>query len=213
VSWHSTQETVFASVGDDKLLLIWDTRDPDRSRPKHRVEAHDKEILAVAFSPSSEFLLITGSGDKTVGLFDTRSLSQRLHSFEHHTDEVLQLAWSPCAPTVFASASADRRINIWDISKIGEEQTPDDSEDGPPELMFVHGGHTGRPTDLGWGPGDAFDGESGEGEGVGKLSGWEVVSAAEDNVVMVWSMSSNIWAGDAKTVDEDELEIQMQTDD
>lgn len=62
------------------------------------------------------------------------------HSFEWHASEVLQLAWSPHNPTVFASASSDRRINVWDVRKIGEEQTPDDQEDGPPELVFVHGG-------------------------------------------------------------------------
>lgn len=60
--------------------------------------------------------------------------------FESHVDEVLHVAWSPMNPTIFASASSDRRINIWDLSQIGVEQTPEDQEDGPPELLFVHGG-------------------------------------------------------------------------
>ena len=29
-------------------------------------------------------------------------------------------------------------------SKIGEEQSPEDAEDGPPELLFIHGGHTAK---------------------------------------------------------------------
>lgn len=69
-----------------------------------------------------------------------RTPGKKLHVFESHTDEVLHLAWSPHNPTIFASASSDRRINIWDLSLIGQEQTPDDQEDGPPELLFVHGG-------------------------------------------------------------------------
>ncbi|KAG8765597.1 Histone acetyltransferase type B subunit 2 [Ceratobasidium sp. 428] len=211
VSWHSTQQNIFASVGDDKQLFIWDTRDPARTHPKQRVTAHDREILAVSFCPSNDNLLVTGSSDKTIGLWDLRALNDRLHSLEGHADEVLQLSWSPHAPTVLASASSDRRVHIWDLSRIGEEQTPDDAEDGAPELMFIHGGHTGRPTDVCWGPGpvDASKDLGGRGGGGGgELSGWEVASAAEDNVLMVWSMSANIWAGEGKTIEEDELEIE-----
>lgn len=75
-----------------------------------------------------------------IALFDRRNDARKLHTFEAHTDEVLSLQWSPHNPTVFASASSDRRINIWDLTQIGVEQTPDDAEDGPPELIFVHGG-------------------------------------------------------------------------
>ncbi|KAG9088364.1 Histone acetyltransferase type B subunit 2 [Ceratobasidium sp. 370] len=211
VSWHSTQQNIFASVGDDKQLFIWDTRDPARTHPKQRVTAHDREILAVSFCPSNDNLLVTGSSDKTIGLWDMRQLNDRLHSLEGHADEVLQLSWSPHAATILASASSDRRVHIWDLSRIGEEQSPDDAEDGAPELMFIHGGHTGRPTDVCWGPGpvDAskdLGGRGASGSG-GELSGWEVASAAEDNVLMVWSMSANIWAGEGKAIEEDELEV------
>jgi WD40 repeat protein len=77
---------------------------------------------------------------QTILLHDIKRLGKPLHTFEAHTDEVLHLAWSPHSPTIFASASSDRRINVWDLSQIGVEQTPDDQEDGPPELMFIHGG-------------------------------------------------------------------------
>lgn len=148
-------------------------------------------------------------------LHDIRSPTKKLHVFESHTDEVLHLAWSPHNPTIFASASSDRRINIWDLSEIGAEQTPDDEEDGPPELMFVHGGaheiylsqvtsdrllsfrltltgHTARPTDFCWAPGEAEN--------------WTAASASEDNVVMVWQPTMRVWAGSDIKVDEKELE-------
>ena len=73
-----------------------------------------------------------------------RTPGKKLHVFESHTDEVLHVAWSPHNPSIFASASSDRRINIWDLSMIGQEQTPDDQEDGPPELLFIHGGAVER---------------------------------------------------------------------
>ena len=64
-----------------------------------------------------------------------RNLSRQLHSLETHEDEVLQLSWSPHHDAILGSASSDRRVNIWDLTKIGEEQTPEDAEDGPPELL------------------------------------------------------------------------------
>ncbi|KAG5643541.1 hypothetical protein DXG03_000682 [Asterophora parasitica] len=199
VDWHATDENVFASVGDDKMLLIWDKRAP--SEAKIKVHAHDAEILAVAFSPATEHLLVTGSADKVLNVYlhsktsvlhDMRTPGRKLHIFESHTDEVLHVAWSPHNPSIFASASSDRRINIWDLSLIGQEQTPDDQEDGPPELLFIHGGHTARPTDFSWAPGEAEN--------------WTVASASEDNVVMAWQPTMRVWAGDEVKVDEKELE-------
>ncbi|KAJ7070670.1 WD40-repeat-containing domain protein [Mycena amicta] len=190
VDWHPSKENILASVGDDKMLMIWDTRAP--TQPSMKKEAHEREILAVAFSPAQDHLLITGSADKTIVLHDLREPSKALHTFSFHTDEVLHLSWSPHEKTVFASASGDRRVNIWDLSMIGQEQTPDDQEDGPPELLFVHGGHTSRPTDFCWAPGEA--------------DSWTATSTSEDNIVMVWQPTMRIWAGDAVNIDEKELE-------
>jgi histone-binding protein RBBP4 len=190
VDWSPTQENVFASVGDDKMLMVWDSR--TAQEPSTKIEAHEREILSVAFNPASEHLAITGSADKTVVLHDLRSPHKSLHTFESHTDEVLHLAWSPHNATVFASASSDRRINVWDLSQIGMEQTPEDQEDGPPELMFIHGGHTSRPTDFCWAPSDDDN--------------WTATSTSEDNVIMVWQPTMRIWAGDEVAVDEKELE-------
>jgi histone-binding protein RBBP4 len=126
-------------------VFRWDTRNPDTTKASQAViEAHNGEINTVAFSPQSEFLLVTGGADQNINLWDNRNLSNKLHCLQSHQDELTSLAWSPFHPTVFCSGSSDRRINIWDLSKIGEEQTPDDAEDGPPELLFIHGGHTAR---------------------------------------------------------------------
>ena len=51
---------------------------------------------------------------------------------------ILQVQWSPHNETILASSGTDRRLHIWDLSKIGDEQSPEDAEDGPPELLVSH---------------------------------------------------------------------------
>lgn len=98
------------------------------------VDGHTDAINALAFNPASEYLLASGSADKSIGLWDLRYLKAKLHALIGHTDSVTSLAWHPFEEAVLGSSSCDRRIIFWDLSRVGEEQTPEDAEDGPPEL-------------------------------------------------------------------------------
>ncbi|KAJ1553966.1 Histone-binding protein rbbp4 [Nowakowskiella sp. JEL0078] len=172
ISWSAVHDAVFASVGDDKKLLIWDTRDNSPMTPKFTVNAHSREINCVAFHPTVEYMLATGSADKMVNLWDLRNLSRKVHVLESHMDEVLQLQWNYSKQAVLASSGADRRLMVWDLGKVGEEQSPEDAEDGPPELLFVHGGHTNKISDFAW----------------DRNKEWTLCSVAEDNICQVWQM-------------------------
>ena len=182
VAWHGTHPHLFGSVGDDRQLMLWDTRRPPADACAGRCEAHPEgEVICLAFNPHNEVILATGSADKTVALFDQRSLGTRLHTFEAHSEEVFQLGWSPKHSTILASCGADRRLMVWDMSRIGEEQSAGDAEDGPPELLFIHAGHTSKISDFGWNTADD----------------WVVASVAEDNILQIWQMAENIYGADA----------------
>mmetsp|Transcript_2092 Transcript_2092/g.3133 ORF Transcript_2092/g.3133 Transcript_2092/m.3133 type:complete len:416 (-) Transcript_2092:494-1741(-) len=177
VAWHGQHPHLFGSVGDDKQLLIWDTRHPNSDAIIAKSQAHSAEVNCLSFNPFNSNILATGSSDKTIALHDWRHLAAPLHVFEGHDDEVLQLGWLPQEETVLASCGADRRVFTWDMSRIGDEQSPEDAEDGPPEVLFVHGGHTNRVSDLSWNANDA----------------WVMASVAEDNVLHIWQMASSIY--------------------
>ncbi len=51
----------------------------------------------------------------------------------------------------------------------GAPQSTEEAEDGPPELLFIHGGHTSKISDFAWNPSDD----------------WVVASVAEDNILQV----------------------------
>ncbi|KAI9272948.1 WD40-repeat-containing domain protein [Phascolomyces articulosus] len=177
VAWHSSHDAIFASASDDRHLMIWDTRNAS-AEPIHDVWAHAAEVNCVSFCPSNEWILATGSSDKTAAIWDIRNLNAKIHTLEFHQEEVYHLSWSPHFETVLATASSDRRILIWDLSRIGDSHVP--TEDGPPELLFMHAGHTGGVSDLSWSPEEP----------------WSLASVAEDNMVHVWQMASNIYEQD-----------------
>eukprot|EP00124_Ichthyophonus_hoferi_P001310 Ihof_evm11s64 gene=Ihof_evmTU11s64 len=172
VAWHCSSPHVFASVGDDKNLMIWDVRTAKSFEPTLLVQAHNAEVNCVAFNPVNEFLLVTGSADKTASLWDIRNLQDKIHTFEGHTEEVFQVQWMPGSDVIFGSCGADRRLLVWDLSRIGEDQSREDAEDGPPELLFIHGGHTSKISDFSWNPTDP----------------WVVASVCEDNILQIWQM-------------------------
>jgi histone-binding protein RBBP4 len=65
-------------------------------------------------------------------------------------------------------------------------QTPEDQEDGAPELLFIHGGHTAKISDFSWNNNDD----------------WVIASVAEDNILQVWQMAEHLYDDDGNTMQE-----------
>ena len=94
VAWHRHHRDIFASCGDDRLIALWDVREGHSGQPTLRIAptapgAHKEDVMSLSFNPYQEFLLLSGSVDKTVKLWDTRNTAKALHTFVAHSDEVL----------------------------------------------------------------------------------------------------------------------------
>jgi len=194
VDWHAKDPNLIGSVSDDRSIRLWDIREPS-SGQKHLVEnAHSADVYGIAFNPKLEMTFATASSDHTVAIWDLRNLKQKVHTLEGgHTDEVYVVEWAPFDESILGSAGADRRVAIWDLSRTGREQSPEDAEDGPPELLFVHGGHTAKVSDFSW----------------NAQHPWVVASVSEDNVLQVWQMAEELYVDEE---DEDETEEDRKND-
>ncbi|GJT88970.1 WD40 repeat-containing protein MSI1 [Tanacetum coccineum] len=181
VSWHWKLDCLSASCGDDGYLHISDYR--MESGPVQSLMAHPRGINSLSFNPLNESLVATGSTDKTLKVFDMRNLTSELYTLKYHTtnrllvlnydrDEVVQIEWNPHNKNIIASSSSDRRLVMWDTSRVGQEQL---SVDVPPELLFIHAGHTDRVPDFSWNP----------------TEDWVIASVADDTMLQVWQMKSS----------------------
>ncbi|KAI0129392.1 histone acetyltransferase type B subunit 2 [Hypoxylon sp. NC0597] len=190
VQYHPISKNFIGSVSDDLTLQIMDVRQPSNTQSSLVArDGHSDAINSLAFNPSTEVLVATASADKTIGIWDLRNVKEKVHTLEGHQDAVTSLSWHPHEAGILGSASYDRRIIFWDLSRVGEEQQPDDQEDGPPELLFMHGGHTNHLADFSWNLNDP----------------WLVASAAEDNMLQIWKVADSIVGKDEADLPLDEL--------
>ncbi|ESR39783.1 WD-40 repeat-containing protein MSI4 [Citrus sinensis] len=180
----SAQE--FCSVGDDSCLILWDAR--SGSTPAVKVEkAHNADIHCVDWNPHDVNLILTGSADNSIHMFDRRKLTSDgvgspIHKFEGHSAAVLCVQWSPDKSSVFGSSAEDGILNIWDHEKIGEKQDYGELKvpNYPPGLFFRHAGHRDKVVDFHWNASDPWtivsvsdDGESTGGGGT--LQIWRMI--------------------------------------
>ncbi|XP_010541065.1 PREDICTED: WD-40 repeat-containing protein MSI4 [Tarenaya hassleriana] len=181
----SAQE--FCSVGDDSCLILWDAR--TGTSPVIKVEkAHDADLHCVDWNPHDNNLILTGSADNTVRLFDRRSLSSNgvgspIYKFEGHKAAVLCVQWSPDKSSVFGSSAEDGLLNIWDYDKVGKKS--ERAAKAPPAgLFFQHAGHRDKVVDFHWNASDP----------------WTIVSVSDDcestgggGTLQIWRMSDLIY--------------------
>jgi histone-binding protein RBBP4 len=187
VCHHPVNDSMVLSCGDDKLVCVWDLR--QGGEPLFKVKGHKAEVNSVSINPHDPFIFASGSSDFSVAMWDIRNLTQKLHSFEHHTDQVFAVQWSPFAENILSSSSTDRRVLIWDILQIGSEQQDDETEDGPPELVFMHCGHTDKVNDIAW----------------SYSQDWLMASVADNEVLQIWEVAKAVRDEYDEDADDEEI--------
>ncbi|KAL2899538.1 WD-40 repeat-containing protein MSI4 [Bienertia sinuspersici] len=186
VQFCPTSAQQFCSVGDDSCLILWDTRiglDPVMKVEK----AHDADLHCVDWNPHDENLILTGSADNSIHMFDRRNLTTSgvgspVHKFQGHSDPVLCVQWSPHNRSVFGSAAEDGLLNIWDYERVGKMQAESGTKlsEYPAGLFFKHAGHRDKVVDFHWNSTDPWtfvsvSDDCSSSAGGGTLQMWRII--------------------------------------
>ncbi|KAM3094821.1 NB-ARC domain-containing protein [Phormidesmis sp. 146-35] len=113
----SPNGTLLAASDTAGEIHIWRVSDPQGNLLQNRQKlitchGHQHWVCSIAFSPDGK-TLVSGSGDKTVKLWDVAT-GHCWQTLEGHTDWVISVAFSPTRSLV-ASSSSDRTIRLWNI--------------------------------------------------------------------------------------------------
>jgi len=106
----SPDNSLFASSGGDKLVFLWDVATASTLR---RLEGHWARVNAVTFAAADGSMLVSGSYDASVKLWDIRARDRKpVQSLDDAKDAVTDVV--ACGAEVVA-ASVDGRVRAYDI--------------------------------------------------------------------------------------------------
>ncbi|CBZ55951.1 hypothetical protein NCLIV_063770 [Neospora caninum Liverpool] len=175
--WMADDASLLATCGDDGVL-----------------KASETDLLTCLCGDEKQpNTVVCGDNRGTLRVFDRRRGEKPVHTIEAaHQGEVTRVAFSPSQSGLLCSASRDRFVSLWDLRKVGEEQSEEDAEDGPPELLFSHGGHVAAVSDVAWNREDLASLEK------------VVASVGEDNRLQIWQLKHSVFCDDASDDDNDD---------
>lgn len=186
--WHELDGNTFGSVSEDLTLQLHDQRIKDATSTKIVTPV---AFNTIAFSKHSTNLFAAAGTNSLIYLYDARRPCEPLHSMSGHDGNVTNLEFYAEKDGIVMSSGEDRRVLLWDLAEIGAEQTPDDAEDGAPEVLMIHAGHRSAVNDFSMNPNIP----------------WLMASAEEENIVQVWKCSSKLpKIGGVPTIDNSLLE-------
>eukprot|EP01062_Namystynia_karyoxenos_P012915 TRINITY_DN1464_c0_g2_i1.p1 TRINITY_DN1464_c0_g2~~TRINITY_DN1464_c0_g2_i1.p1 ORF type:complete len:450 (+),score=181.86 TRINITY_DN1464_c0_g2_i1:97-1446(+) len=110
------------ATGGGKVCVFPHDKPGKQDNPK-MIIGHTAPIIDWTFHPFNPFLLVTGSEDNSIKVWQipeeglTEDITEPQVTHTGHGKKVGILSWHPSAEHVLASASMDQTVRLWDIEK------------------------------------------------------------------------------------------------
>lgn len=148
VNWSPINDHLLATAATNGAVVVWNLMNQGKSKIEHLFNDHKRTVNKVIFHRTDPNLLLSGSQDGTMKLFDLR---QRYVSatFITHSESVRDCQFSPCgySSNHFASVQETGNIEIWDMRRPNLVETNFIAHDGP---IFTCEWHPTQEDDTKW---------------------------------------------------------------
>lgn len=124
VKWsHGRYDTTIATAAANGQIVIYDLNRPGVELA--RLHEHNRQVHRVAFNPHQGALLLSGSQDASVRLWDMRELGgdrslvsgRSVGKYSLNNEGIRDLQWSPTNGVEFAAGTDNGVIQRWDFRK------------------------------------------------------------------------------------------------
>ncbi|KAL8783336.1 MAG: hypothetical protein Q9213_004711 [Squamulea squamosa] len=124
VKWsHGNYEATIATAATSGQIVIYDINRAGVELA--RLHEHSRQVHRIAFNPFQGALLLSGSQDSTVRLWDLRALAREgsvltcrsTHKYPGNSEGVRDLRWSPTEGMEFAVGTDNGVVQRWDFQR------------------------------------------------------------------------------------------------
>ncbi|BET01892.1 Pescadillo homolog [Nesidiocoris tenuis] len=109
----SPSSGLLATGAADRLVRLYDPRSGEGQVVKVTLSSHTAWVPSVKWSAGRDTLLVSGSYDRSVKMWDLRSPTVPLYEMEGHEEKVLCTDWS--LPDLIVSGSADNTLRVFRV--------------------------------------------------------------------------------------------------
>ncbi|KAL7686822.1 putative WD40/YVTN repeat-like-containing domain superfamily, coatomer alpha subunit [Plasmopara halstedii] len=180
IRWHPHSDYLLATAATNGAVVIWNLEREGYKYVQERVlNGHRRAVNRICWHTSDWNILISGSQDGTVKLWDKRGGKVML-TYQPKSESVRDVRASPFHPNKFAAAFENGIVQVWDMRKNAQ-----------PELKFT--AHKGLVLSIDWHPTDANVLASGGRDRYVKIWGLRDVRQPKQTIQTIASVGRVAW--------------------
>jgi len=160
VAWNPIEDNWIASAATNGAVVIWDLHKISRSKQEFVFTDHKRTVNKVCFHGTEKQLLMSGSQDGSMKLFDLRQRNV-VTTFKGLSESVRDVQFSPHLYFTFAAAIENGNVQIWDMRNPHRCERHVTAHNGPTFSIDWH------PDDRNW-----------------------IASAGRDKFIKVWDIGA-----------------------
>ncbi|KAA0192912.1 hypothetical protein HAZT_HAZT002733 [Hyalella azteca] len=116
VEFCPTDNKVLASASTNGSVVVWNITSSGRPKPIHVFKDHCRAVNRVNFHPTDQHLILSGSQDGQMKLFDYRR-QESVGTFSSNSESVRDIQFNPHIPHYFAAGTDSCNVQLWDMRR------------------------------------------------------------------------------------------------
>ncbi|KAK4300861.1 hypothetical protein Pmani_026936 [Petrolisthes manimaculis] len=161
VVWNPVEDSLLATASTNGAVVTWNLNKASRSKLDCVFNDHTRTVHKVSFHPGEGHLLISGSHDGYMKLFDLRRREASM-TFTSNAESVRDVKFNPHHPITFCAVSENGNVQVWDMRR-------------PDRVEKQYTAHGGPIFALDWHP---------------DIRHW-LATAGRDKTIKVWDLHEN----------------------